>query len=168
MMRMLLVGLAGVAALAVAGPAFANGSSAVPLSQTAPSAAASATDSDSTLPPDAVVEVVPQVTPGDRISIACDALTKSNPDSDVRVVLTISAIPGETPPGYKKVLATDEHVAYGAVRVRIPTVPEIEDHTVNLDVYVVDQQGSKSCNAGHVKITDSAIAKSQQGNGKHA
>jgi hypothetical protein len=167
-MRILLVGLAGLAALAVAGPVFADGSSAVPLNQTATSAAASATNSDSTLPPDAVIEVVPQVTPGDRISIACDALTKSNPESDVRVVLTISAIPGETPPGYRKVLATDEHVAYGAVRVRIPTVPELEDHTVNLDVYVVNEQGSKSCDAGHVKITDSAIAKSQQRYRQHA
>lgn len=166
MMRKTLVGLAGFAALAVAGPAFANGSSAAPLPQvTSPAASVTA---DSTLPPDADVEVVPQVTPGDRISIACDALTKSNPDSDVRVVLTISAIPGETPPGYKKVLATDAHVAYGAVRVRIPTVPDIAEHTVNLNVYVVDQQGSKSCDAGHVKITDSAIAKSQQRNGKHA
>jgi hypothetical protein len=165
-MRLLLVGLAGVAAFAVAGPACANGSTAAPQAQTTSSTASAATGS--TLPPDADVEIVPQVTPGDRISIACDALTKSNPDSDVRVVLTISAIPGETAPGYKKVLATDEHVAYGAVRVRIPTVPELEDHTVNLDVYVVNEQGSKSCDAGHVKITDSAIAKSQQGNGKHA
>jgi hypothetical protein len=166
MVRKTLVGLAGLAAIAVTGPAFANGSTAAPLPLAAPSAVAAATDS--TLPPDADVEIVPQVTPGDRISIACDALTKSNPDSDVRVVLTISAIPGETPPGYKKVLATDEHVAYGAVRVRIPTVPDIAEHTVNLNVYVVDEQGSKSCDAGHVKITDSAIAKSQQGHGKHA
>jgi hypothetical protein len=165
-MRILLVGLAGLAALAVAGPAVADGSSAMPPSQTASSVASAAMGS--TLPPDADVEIVPQVTPGDRISIACDALTKSNPQSDVRVVLTISAIPGETPPGYKKVLATDEHVAYGAVRVRIPTVPELEDHTVNLNVYVVNDQGSTSCDAGHVKITDSAIAKSQQGYRQHA
>jgi hypothetical protein len=165
MMRKLVVGLAGFAALAVAGPAVANGSSAAPLPQATPPAASIATDS--TLPPDAEVEVVPQVTPGDKISIACDALTKSNPNSDVRVVLTISAIPGETPPGYKKVLATDAQVAYGAVRVRIPTVPDIEDHTVNLNVYVVNDQGSRSCDAGHVKITDSAIAKSQQGNSQH-
>jgi hypothetical protein len=168
MMRILLIGFTGLAALAVAGPAFADGSSTVPLSQAAPSAVAAVTNSDSTLPPDADVEIVPQVTPGDKISIACDALTKSSSSSDVRVVLTISAIPGETAPGYKKILATDEHVAYGAVRVRIPTVPDIEDHTVNLDVYVVDQQGSKSCDAGHVKITDSAIAKSQQGHRQHA
>ncbi|MGD0142619.1 MAG: hypothetical protein ABSC92_05640 [Rhizomicrobium sp.] len=157
-MRILLIGFAGLAALAAAGPAFADGSK-------APSSSTIA----STLPADADVEIVPRVTPGDRISIACDALTKSKPDSDVRVVLTISAVPGETAPGYKKVLATDAQVAYGAVRVRIPTVPDIEDHTVNLDVYVVNAQGSKSCDAGHVKITDAAVAKTlQQPDRKHA
>jgi hypothetical protein len=165
-MRKLLVGLAGLAAFVAAGPACADGSSATQPNQTTPSVASATTGS--TLPPDADVEIVPQVTPGDRISIACDALAKSNPDSDVRVVLTISAMPGETPPGYKKVLATDAQVAYGAVRVRIPTVPDIADHTVNLDVYVVNEQGSKSCDAGHVKITDSALAKSQQANRQHA
>jgi hypothetical protein len=107
----------------------------------------------SVLPDDADVEVVPSVNPGDQIGIACTALTKSNPDSDVRVVLTISADAGETPPGYKKVLATDEEVGQGAVRVRIPAVPDLADHLVNVNVYVMGDDGAqKSCDAGHVKI----------------
>jgi hypothetical protein len=144
MMRTLLFGVAGMAAFAVGSPAWANGSP-----PQVPSVATSFAPSDKD------VEVVPQVTPGDQIAIACNALSNSKADSDVRVVLTISAIPGETQPGYQKVLATDAQVAYGAVRVRIPTVPDIADHTVNLDVYVVDDKGSQSCDAGHVKITDS-------------
>jgi hypothetical protein len=143
MMRTSLVGVAGLAAFSFAGSAFANG-----MPPQMPSAVTPF------IPNDADVEVVPQVTPGDQIAIACDALTNSKADSDVRVVLTISAMPGETAPGYKKVLATDAQVAYGAVRVRIPTVPEIAEHTVNLDVYVVNAKGSQSCDAGHVKITD--------------
>ncbi len=151
-MRSLLVGLAGAAALAFASPAFAN-NAAVPVA----------------LAPGDDVEIVPQVNPGDHIAIACDALTKSNADSDVRVVLTISAMPGESTPGYKKVLATDAQVAYGAVRVRVPTVPDLEDHTVNLNVYVVDDKGSQSCDAGHVKITDTApTAALQHSHGKQA
>lgn len=98
------------------------------------------------------VEVVPSVTVGDQIGIACTALTKSNADSDVRVVLTISAEPGETPPGYKKVLATDEDVGHGAVHVRIPTVPDLEDHLVNVNVYVMGDKGAQNCDAGHMKI----------------
>jgi hypothetical protein len=113
----------------------------------------------SVLPDDADVEVVPSVNPGDQIGIACTALTKSNADSDVRVVLTISAEPGQTPPGYKKVLATDEEVGQGAVRVRIPAVPDLADRMVNVNVYVMGVDGAqKSCDAGHVKIVHQRTA----------
>ncbi|HEY2068620.1 MAG TPA: hypothetical protein VGG48_03610 [Rhizomicrobium sp.] len=128
-MRNLLTCLAGVTALAIAGPAFA--------------AADSAGGS-----------MVPTVVPGDDIAIACDALVRRADNSDVRVVLTISALPGENKPGIKRVMATNEEVTKGAVRVRVPTVSALDDQTVNLDVYVVDENGSQSCNAGPVKIAD--------------
>jgi len=154
MKRILLIGIAGLAAFAVAGPACANG----PTTSVPAGVAPDNTD----------IEVVPQVTPGDQIAIACDALSHSKADSDVRVVLTISAIPGESEPGYQKVLATNEQVAYGAVRVRIPTVPEIAEHTVNLNVYVVDDKGSQSCDAGHVKITDDISGKLKKPYSEHS
>ena len=128
----------GTAALLMTSPAFAQGDL-KPISNAA-------------TPIKSGTEVVPLVNTGDQIGIACNALTKSDPDSDVRVVLTISAEPGETPPGYKKVLATEEDVGHGAVRVRIPTVPDLENHTVNVDVYVMGDKGTESCDAGHVKI----------------
>jgi len=136
--------LFGIAALsttglALAGPACAQGN--------LPPAAAAAPSPIKTAP-----EVVLFVSTGDQIGIACNALVKSNADTDVRVVLTISAEPGETPPGFKKVLATDEDVAHGAVRVRIPTVPDLENHTVNVNVYVMGDKGTESCDAGHMKI----------------
>jgi hypothetical protein len=95
----------------------------------------------------------PDVTRGDNIVIACDAVEKRASDSDVRVVLTISAIPGETAPGYAKVLATDEQLLKDAVRVRIPQLPSLEDHTVYLDVYVVGSANAEHCDAGHMKIS---------------
>ena len=98
-------------------------------------------------------EIVPNVMPGDQIAIACGALEQRSADSDVRVVLTISAVPGESVPGYKKVLATDAQLLKDAVRVRIPSVPDLEDHTVDLNVYVVDDKGAQRCNAGHMKIS---------------
>ena len=94
----------------------------------------------------------PDVIPGDNIMIACDAVEKRAADSDVRVVLTISAMPGETAPGYAKVLATDELLLKDAVRVRIPKLPSLEDHTVGLDVYVVGA-ANEHCAAGHMKIS---------------
>lgn len=128
--------LCGACALALAGPASAQGNA-----QSVPKSA-----------PAEQYEIVPSVNSGDQISIACDALSQSNEDSDVRVVLTISAMPDEVPPGYKKVLATDENIGHGAVRVRIPTMPDLENRTVNVDVYVVGDKGAQSCDAGHVKI----------------
>jgi hypothetical protein len=138
--------LCSLAAIAFAAPVWAQGVSKI---AAAPS---------SGLPDDADVEVVPYVNVGDQIGIACTALTKSNPQSDVRVVLTISANPGDAPAGYNKVLATDEQVAHGAVRVRIPTVPDLEDRLVNVDVYVVGDQSAQSCNAGHMKIVRQRVA----------
>ncbi|MGH6876272.1 MAG: hypothetical protein ACREHV_02715 [Rhizomicrobium sp.] len=112
------------------------------------------------LPPAAApVEAAPQasafpdVIPGDDIMIACDAVQKRGADSDVRVVLTISAVPGQTTPGYVKVLATDEQLLKDAVRVRIPDVPSLEDRTVGLDVYVVGAASAEHCDAGHMKIS---------------
>jgi hypothetical protein len=139
-MRKSRVVICSMAAIAFAGSAWAQGET---NKVSTPSATAD-------LPSD--VEVVPSVNVGDQIGIACTALTKSDADSDVRVVLTISAEPGETPPGYKKVLATDEEVGHGAVRVRIPTVPDLEDHLVNVNVYVMGDKGAQNCDAGHMKI----------------
>jgi hypothetical protein len=130
-MRNVVTLSAGFAALILSGPAFAG---------TPPVAADSST--------------VPTVLPGDDIAIACDALSKSDANSDVRVVLTISAMPGENTPGIKRVMVTNEEIMKGAVRVRVPTVSELGDQTVNLNVYVVDDKGSRSCDAGHVKIAD--------------
>jgi len=101
-------------------------------------------------------EVVPVVAPGEEIGIACDALEYTAPDNDVRVVLTISAAPADPQAaiGYKKVLATNEELTKGAVRVRIPEVPDLENHTVNVNVYVVNGEASLNCDAGHMHIAD--------------
>jgi hypothetical protein len=95
----------------------------------------------------------PDVLPGDNIEIACEAVEKRAADSDVRVVLTISAMPGESAPGYQKVLATDEQLLKDAVRVRIPHLSTLEDHTVGLDVYVVGSTTAEHCDGGQVKIS---------------
>jgi hypothetical protein len=143
-MRMTRLMMCGLTAMVVTSPAWAQGEMTARGETTTPAAQA--------LGPRDDVELIPSVKQGDQIGIACNALTKSGADSDVRVVLTISAEPGETPPGYKKVLATDAQVAHGAVKVRIPSVPDLEDRLVNVDVYVMDNGGAQSCDAGHVKI----------------
>lgn len=115
------------------------------------------------LPLDADGEVVPIVVPGQEIAIACAALesTKHETDSDVRVVLTLAAAPGDVNPGYRKVLATDEERINGSIRVRIPSTPDIQEHTVDVAVYVMSISGPRFCDGGHLKI--SADLKSTKG-----
>lgn len=136
-MRKTWLFLCGAAALAAAGPAWAQGETKI--SAATPPGMAHDTEN------------VPNVNPGDQIGIACSPLDESTANSDVRVVLTISAAPGETP-GYDKVLATDEEVGNGAVRVRIPTVPDIEDHLIDINVYVMNDGNAQTCDAGHMKV----------------
>ena len=47
----------------------------------------------------------------------------------------------------------NEQLLKDAVRVRIPQLPNLEDHTVGLDVYVVGSANAEHCDAGHMKIS---------------
>jgi hypothetical protein len=138
-------GAALIGALAICGPALAGESALQP------------TD-----------DVITVVSPGEQIGIACNALSVAQQNSDVRVVLTISAAPGDTPPGYNKVLATDQQVGKGSVHVKVPNTPDIANHTYEMSVYVVDPKGSQSCDAGTVKITQSVSMLERTGTSKHS
>lgn len=150
-MRIKQIGIASLAAtLMAAAPAYANGMS------------GPANKIDHFAPGD---EIVPIVAPGEEIGIACDALEVAAPNNDVRVVLTISAAPTDGPsPGYQKVLATNEELTKGAVHVRIPEVPDLANHTVNVNVYVVNADGARNCDAGHMHIAE----RSQHAKGKQS
>jgi len=97
-------------------------------------------------------EVIPNVVAGDEIVVACAPIEQREANSDVRVVLTVAAIPSELPPGFKRVLATDEQVGRYGVRVRVPNLPDLPDHTVNLNVYVVGEKTSRDCDGGHLRV----------------
>src|SRR5690348_4226707 len=97
-------------------------------------------------------EVVPNVEPGEQIMIACAPIEHREANADVRVVLTIAAVPSDAPAGYKRVLATDEELGKYGVRVRVPDLPNLPDHTVNLDVYVMSGDSHRSCDAGHLRV----------------
>ncbi|HEY5239274.1 MAG TPA: hypothetical protein VIJ62_12895 [Rhizomicrobium sp.] len=104
-----------------------------------------------TVPTDADASV-PSVMQGDQMAIACDALAGSAPDADVRVVMTLTQAKGEQATGYKKLLATNEQVGHGTVRLQVPAAPDLPHHTVHVQVYVMDAKGERSCDGGTVKI----------------
>jgi hypothetical protein len=102
--------------------------------------------------PDNNTQPLPDLAPGDDVAIACEAIERVADPSDVRVVLTIAAVPGDTSPGYKKILALNEKVTGSAVHLKVPNAPDLENHTVNLSVYVVDTGHSNDCEAGQYRI----------------
>ncbi len=105
-------------------------------------------------------QTVPVVALGEEIGIACDALQYRAPGNDVRVVLTISAPPSASAAtGYRKVLATNQQLSKDAVRVRIPKIPDLVNHTVKVDVYVISAKGARNCPAGRMRIADGAASK---------
>lgn len=111
-------------------------------------------------PSASVSQDVPVVALGEEIGIACDALQYRAPGNDVRVVLTISAPPSSSAAtGYRKVLATNQQLSKDAVHVRIPKIPDLVNHTVKVDVYVVSAKGASNCPAGSMRIADGNATK---------
>ena len=113
-------------------------------------------------------DIITVVAPGEQIGIACSALSVAQQNSDVRVVLTVSAAPGDAPPGYNKVLATDQKVSKGTVHVTVPNTPEIANHTYDMSVYVMGDKGSQSCDAGSVKVKQTVSMLEHAGSGQHS
>ena len=101
-------------------------------------------------PPDEQGGSVPNVARGQALGIACADIR--GPGAEVQVVMQIAHVLGETATGYEAILATDQRLGDGAVHVRIPDVPGISQHTVNVKVYVTDARGTHSCDGGRVKI----------------
>jgi hypothetical protein len=94
----------------------------------------------------------PDLALGEDVAIACDAIERVADPSDVRVVLTIAAVPGDDSPGYRKILAVNEKVTGSAVHLKVPSAPDLENHTVNLSVYVVDGGKRNDCDGGQYRI----------------
>jgi hypothetical protein len=135
-MRILALGFAAV--LTSSAPAFACGISVEPghLMTYAPNDMGGAS--------------IPTVTRGTQFAIACDGIRSEG--SDVRVVMSLDAAPGDAATGYSAVLATKQTVARHAVHVEVPDVPDFANHTVNVKVYVTDAKGTHACDAGRVRV----------------
>jgi len=145
MRRVAMLGVVSAAAFAPAALAQAPGPDAAMPRYVAP-------------PPVATAQNLPDLAPGDDVAIACDPIRAVADPSDVRVVLTIAAAPGDSSPGYKKILALDEKVKGSAVHLKVPDAPDLPNHTVNMVVYVVDQAKSNDCDAGEYRIVATPVA----------
>ena len=140
-MRSVLIGCS-ILAVVAAGPAFANSfvkpAGKIILFQ--PSDTQSGGD-------------VPTLSRGEEFGVNCSCMGSSMDAIHTRVVLKLSSEPGQAPTGYKKLLATDQRIENGALRVRVPNTPGLANHTVDVQVYVVERRGAHACDAGKVRIT---------------
>ena len=93
---------------------------------------------------------VPSVARGQALGIACADIRQTG--ADVQVVMSFATGLGEMGTGYSAVLATEQMLTDGAVHVRVPEVPGLSGHTVNVKVYVTDSKGTHSCDGGRVWI----------------
>jgi hypothetical protein len=99
-------------------------------------------------------EAVPNLALGEDLAISCEAIERVADPSDVRVVLTIAALPGDTSPGYKKIMAINEKVTGNAVHLKVPNAPDLANHTVDLAVYVAEGTKSNDCDGGKYRIVE--------------
>jgi len=93
---------------------------------------------------------VPTINRGDQFAIACDNIKSAG--SDVRVVMSLDDTADQQSTGYNAVLATKQVLSRHAVKVQVPDVPDLVNHTVTVKVYVTDAKGTKACDAGRVHI----------------
>jgi hypothetical protein len=96
--------------------------------------------------------LTPDLALGDDVAIACDAIERVADPSDVRVVLTIAAEPGDSSTGYKKILALNEKVTGSAVHLKVPNAPDLANHTIDLSVYVVNGPKNTDCEGGKYRV----------------
>jgi hypothetical protein len=125
--------------------------------------ASSALAQDS-LPSDKVKQItapdqqpLPNLAPGDDVAIACEAIERVADPANVRVVLTIAAVPGDTSPGYRKILALNEKVTGSAVHLKVPNAPDLANHTVDLAVYIADGAKTNDCDGGKYRIVQTPL-----------
>jgi hypothetical protein len=107
--------------------------------------------------PESKAEAVPDLALGDDVAISCEAIERVADPSDVRVVLTIAAVPGDISPGYKKILAINEKVTGSAVHLKVPNAPDLANHTVDLAVYVADGTKNNDCDGGKYRIVQTPV-----------
>jgi hypothetical protein len=92
-------------------------------------------------------EPVAEVRPGETVTITGDCVRGPTAD-DLRVVLTLA----EGTVGYRAVMATDQRIHEGNLQVRVPDMPEADNHVFQVKVFRLGQQTPQICEAGAIRI----------------
>ena len=87
---------------------------------------------------------------GTSIDIPCPKIEDADADG-IRVVM----YPGrdDTSSGIAGVLVTDSSIEPGMVHVRVPDIPDLKDHVVQVKVFFQGADGRHACSAGRIRLT---------------
>jgi hypothetical protein len=97
------------------------------------------------------IDSVADVRPGETVTITGECVRVSSAD-DLRVVLTVAGRPDGSVTGYRAVIATDQRMRDGNLQVRVPDLPEAEDHVFQVKVFRLGEQVPQICAAGAIRI----------------
>jgi hypothetical protein len=99
----------------------------------------------------APVDGVADVRPGETVTITGECVRVSSADN-LRVVLTVARRPDGSATGYRAIVATDQRMRDGNLQVRVPDLPEAEDHVFQVKVFRLGEQVPQICAAGAIRI----------------
>ena len=99
-------------------------------------------------------EPIAEVRPGQTVTITGECVRALSAD-DLRVVLTLT----EGTAGYRAVMATDQRIHNGNLQVRVPDMPEADNHVFQVKVFRLGQQAPQICEAGAIRIDAQADGK---------
>ena len=92
-------------------------------------------------------EPVAEVRPGQTVTITGDCVRTPSVEN-LRVVLTLAG----AATGYRAVMATDQRIHDGNLQVRVPDMPEADNHVFQVKVFRLGQQAPQICEAGAIRI----------------
>jgi hypothetical protein len=86
---------------------------------------------------------------GASVDVACPKVEEAINDA-VRVVM----YPGrdDTSSGVAGVLVLERKVDSGVVHIRVPDIPDLKDHIVQVKVFYISAKGQHACNAGRYRL----------------
>ena len=94
---------------------------------------------------------VADVRPGETVTITGECVRAPSAEG-LRVVLTLAEGTDVVVTGYRAVLATDQRIRDGNLQVRVPDMPEADNHVFQVKVFRLGEQAPQICEAGAIRI----------------
>ena len=95
---------------------------------------------------------VAEVKPGQTFTITGACVMPAGTSESLRVVLTIADQASGAAPCFRSVLATDQEISGSGLEVRVPAMPQAENHVFDVRIFRLGDQMPQICDAGSIRI----------------